>query len=105
MADLRIVQCIALLSFTGEEGSLRVGMRFLTTKTRADWLSEPIKGQRPALAKILYETQTEQPQVETKAIETIPVVEEKPKRKRVRKSESTEKPKKRRRRSKSKGDN
>lgn len=96
MGDPRVVQCVALLSFTGEEGSLRAGMRFATTKTRADWLSQPIKGQRPPLAKILYDTTSTQPQVETKEIKPVEEkVIEKPKRKRG-KSKAETKPKRRR---------
>ena len=66
----RTVTMVTLLSFTGEEGFMRRGRRFLASKSRAEFLSKPIKGERQALAQVLYETQVKtEPAQETKTEE------------------------------------
>ena len=69
---------------------MRRGQRFLASKSRAEFLSNPIKGERQALARVLYETQLAAPVQETKEETIKPKYAKKeakpaPKKKRIRK--------------------
>lgn len=84
----RTVQMVALLSFTGEEGFMRRGRRFLVSKSRAEFLSNPIKGERQALAQVLYDTMKPVSVIETKS-------QEKPENKKVIEDDEPKKKKRR----------